>query len=275
MHTSIRPLTTVAELHACEALQRQVWAMPDDLEIVPAHLLVAVRRNGGLLLGAFNGVELVGFVFGFPGISGSGKLKHCSHFMGVTPGHQGRGVGYQLKLAQREAVLDQGLDLVTWTYDPLESRNAFLNMHKLGCLCRTYVRDYYGPLSDGLSAGLPSDRYQVEWWIGSKRVRQRLAGEPSKRTADAIAQVNATARTVGGHLTPGRVKLGINAPTVRFEIPPDIQALKAADPALALEWRLAVRGICEAYFAAGYAVVDCHHRRTRDGGRSYYILAAD
>ena len=275
MNISVRPLTTVAEFRACEALQRQVWAMPDDLEIVPAHLLVAVQRNGGLLLGAFSGDELVGFLFGFPGISGSGKLKHCSHFMGVAPNYQGRGVGYVLKLAQRDAVLDQGIYLVTWTYDPLESRNAYLNLHKLGCVCRTYVRDYYGPLSDGLSAGLPSDRMQVEWWIGSERVRQRLADDSPRRLADSIVQVNATALTAEGHRTPGRVNLGINARTVRFEIPADYQSLKAADPALALEWRLTVRGICEAYFAAGYAVVDFCHRRTRDGGRSYYILEAD
>ncbi len=137
------------------------------------------------------------------------------------------------------------------------------------------MRDYYGPLSDGLSAGLPSDRMHVEWWIGSERVRQCLADDSPRRLVDSIVQVNATARTAEGHRTPGRVNLGINARTVRFEIPADYQSLKAADPALALEWRLAVRGICEAYFTAGYAVVDFYHRRTRDGGRSYYILEAE
>ena len=274
MSLSIRPLKRLSEFHACEALQRQVWEMPDDLEIVPLHLLVTVQRNGGLLLGAFDGEELAGFVFGFPGISGDGKLKHCSHMMGVAPGYQSRGVGFQLKLAQRELVLEQGIDLITWTYDPLESRNAYLNIHKLGCSCRIYVRDYYGPLSDGLSAGLPSDRFQVEWRIGSERVRRRLAGVSSRRLLDGSVQVNETARTSAGHLVPGRANLELDAPAIRFEIPADYQALKAADPAVALEWRLAVRGISEAYFAAGYTIVDFAHHRTPDGGHSYYVLEA-
>lgn len=274
MNISIRSLTTVAEFRACEALQRQVWVMPDDLEVVPLHLLVTVQRNGGLLLGAFDGDNLIGFVFGFPGITSNGKLKHCSHMMGVAPGYQSRGVGYRLKLAQRESVLDQGIDLVTWTYDPLESRNANLNIYKLGCVCRTYVRDYYGPLSDGLSAGLPSDRIQVEWWLGSGRVRRRLVGDPGKQPADPVVQVNAVARSAEGYLMPGMLNLGIDAHTTRFEIPADYQALKAADPALALEWRLAVRRICETYFAEGYTVVDFYHHRTHDGERSYYVLQA-
>jgi len=274
MSLSIRPLTGLAEYRACEALQRQVWAMPDDLEIVPLHLLVTAKRNGGLLLGAFDGEELIGFVFGFPGITSSGQLKHCSHMMGVAAGYQSRGTGFQLKRAQRELALEQGIDLITWTYDPLESRNAYLNIHKLGCECSSYVRDYYGPLSDGLSAGLPSDRFQVDWRIGSERVRRRLAGLSGGQLAEGIAQVNETARTLEGHLAPQSVKLGINARTIRFEIPADYQALKVADPVLAREWRLAVRGISEAYFAAGYTVVDFVHHHTPNGGRSYYILKA-
>ena len=216
MNLKIRTLSTVAEVRACEAMQRQVWAIPDDLEVVPLHLLVTIQRNGGLLLGAFDGDDLVGFVFGFPGISSNGKFKHCSHLMGVAPSYQSRGVGHQLKLAQREFVLDQGIDLITWTYDPLESRNAYLNIHKLGGVCRTYARDYYGPLTDGLGAGLPSDRFQVEWWIAAERVRQCLAGDSGRPLADPIVQVNATARTSEGYLMPGAISLNENARMIRF-----------------------------------------------------------
>jgi chorismate synthase len=275
MNLSIRPLTTITDIRACEALQRQVWAMPDDLEVVPLHLLVTVQRNGGLLLGAFDGAALVGFVFGFPGRSAEGKLVHCSHMMGVASSYRSQGVGYRLKLAQRDHVLEQGVDLITWTYDPLESRNAYLNIHKLGCVCGTYVRDYYGPLSDGLSAGLPTDRFQVEWWIGSARVQRRLAGLSSTQSADPMVQILATTRTAGGYLAPGRVKLETAAPAIRFEIPVNYQALKAADAALALEWRLAVRGISEVCFAAGYTVADFAHQHTPDGGRSFYVLEAN
>ena len=105
-------------------------------------------------------------------------------------------------------------------------------------------------------------------------MRGRLAGEPDEKPVDAIVQVNATARTTGGRLSPGKVNLEIGARTVRFEIPADYQALKAADPALAFEWRLAIREICEAYFAAGYVLMDFIYRRTPEGGRSYYILEA-
>jgi predicted GNAT superfamily acetyltransferase len=275
MNLSIRPLNTVDDFRACEALQQQVWAMPDNLEVVPLHLLVTVQRNGGLLLGAFDGDDLVGFVFGFPGVSSNGKLKHCSHLMGVASSHRSRGVGYKLKLAQRELVLDQGIDLITWTYDPLESRNAYLNIHKLGGVCRTYTRDYYGPLTDGLGAGLPSDRFQVEWWISTERVCRCLAGDSVSRLADPILQVNATTRTPEGYLMPGAISLRENARTIRFEIPADFQALKAAAPALALDWRLAVRRISEACFAAGYTVADFYHHRTQEGERGYYILQAD
>jgi chorismate synthase len=274
MNLSIRPLRTVAELGACEAMQRQVWAMPNDLEVVPVHLLVAVQRNGGLLLGAFDADKLVGFVFGFPGITTDGKLKHCSHMMAVMPSFQSKGIGFQLKLAQRQWVLDQGIDLITWTYDPLEGRNAHLNIRKLGTVCRTYFRDYYGPLADGLSAGLPSDRFQVEWWIASERVCRRLAGDSGGEIAGPVALLNATALTHEGTLAPGAISLNERSPTVRFEIPADFQAIKSAAPELALEWRLAVRKICEAYFAAGYTVVDHLHIRTPAGERSYYMLQA-
>lgn len=263
----------MAEFHACEALQRRVWAMPDDLEVVPLHLLVTVQRNGGLLLGAFDGKELVGFVFGFPAYGRVGKPKHCSHMMGVAPEYQGAGIGYQLKLAQREFALAQGLDLVTWTYDPLESRNAQLNMLKLGAVCRTYIRDYYGPLADGLNAGLPTDRFQVDWWIASERVIRRLAGRLGTSASATSHQVNVPERTSGGFLTPGQVSLDADATLLLVEIPADYQAIKSGDPGLALEWRLAMRQVFEAYFAAGYTVVDFGHQAEGDH-RSFYVLRA-
>jgi chorismate synthase len=272
---TIRPLQTVAEYRACEALQNHVWAMPDDLEVVPMHLLVTVQRNGGLLLGAFEDAELVGFVFGFPALGENGKPKHYSHMMGVAPTCQDKGIGFRLKAAQRESVLAQGLDLVAWTYDPLESRNARLNIHKLGSVCRTYVRDYYGPLADGLNAGLPSDRFQVEWWIASERVCQRLAGTSIRTAPNPIPLVNTTGCTREGLVTPGALVLDIDAPVVQVQIPADYQAIKASDAGLALEWRLAMREAFEVYFARGYTVVDFVCPQI-DGSRSgYYILQAD
>lgn len=275
MGISIRPLRSLDEYTACEELQRRVWAMPDDLEVVPLHLLVAVQRNGGLLLGAFDGSELVGFVFGLPGLTQEGRAKHCSHMMGVASRYQGAGIGYRLKLAQRDSVLSQGVDLVTWTYDPLESRNAYLNIHKLGAVSRTYIRDYYGPLTDGLSAGLPSDRLQVDWWIASERMGQRQTRAAGQPHADCVLQVNDTGRTATGLLTPGALMFDAKAPLVQVEIPADYQSVKAADPNLALAWRQATRDIFEFYFARGYSVVDFHSHLVEETRRSFYVLQAD
>jgi chorismate synthase len=284
MSLIIRPIETIAEYHAVEHLQRRAWAMADNLlEVVPLHVLKPVHTQGGLVLGAFDDDELLGFVFGFLGFTEEGRLKHCSHMMGVAPEHQSSGIGYQLKLAQREFALAQGHDLITWTYDPLQSRNAYLNMVKLGATCRTYIADYYGPMIDGLNASLPSDRFEVEWWIRDDRVERRLvdpglAGRRLQPTSEldrsSAVQANRTVRTAKGFLAPGRLLLGSDAPLLQVEIPADYQAIKAADSALALEWRLATRQVFQAYFAAGYVAVDFVSEVTAGERQSSYLLQA-
>jgi predicted GNAT superfamily acetyltransferase len=274
MDIQVRPIESLAEYHACEALQRRIWDMPDELEVVPLHLLVTVHRNGGLLIGAFASGELVGFVFGFPGIDQGGRLKHCSHMMGVVPELQSAGIGLRLKRAQREAVLAQGFDRVTWTYDPLESRNAHLNIQRLGAVCQTYLRDYYGPLTDGLNAGLPTDRFQVEWWLTDDRVEQRLVGETGEPWSADLPRVHATRRTQQGLLAPGSLSLDMDASALQVEIPADYQGIKSRDPGLALEWRLATRTIFERYFAAGYQVVGFRSAEQAGARQSFYVLQA-
>ena len=148
----IRPLRTLDDFRAAEDVQRAAW-QSDELDIVPLHMLLTVAKNGGVALGAFAQDQLIGFVFGFlgtgehrygPEAPAAVKLKHCSHQMGILPEWQSKGVGFALKVAQREAVRGQGLRLITWTYDPLESKNARLNILKLGAVCHTYYRDLYG-----------------------------------------------------------------------------------------------------------------------------------
>jgi len=273
MSLDIRPLATIDEVRACEELQFEVWRMPDYREVVPLHMMVAVAKGGGLLLGAFDGGELLGFVFGFPGLTAAGRLKHYSHMLAVRPDAQGRGIGRRLKLAQRQAILDRGLDLITWTYDPLEARNAFLNLARLGVVCRTYIRDLYGAMADGLNAGLPTDRFEVEWWLASPRVAQRLAGEGGP-SSDGLPAANA-ARPAGGLLRPGRLELALDAPLIRVEVPADYQAIKAGAPSLALEWRLATRQLFETYFSAGYTAVDFVSRGAGEARRCYYLLARE
>ena len=155
----IRLVETPEELQQAEQLQRIVWP-GSDTDVIPSHLLITAAHNGGLVLGAFLGDRLVGLLFGFAGLSrvGSGwRPKHCSHQMGIHPDFRNRGIGYALKCAQAQIVREQGLDLITWTYDPLLSANAHLNIARLGAICNTYLRDAYGPMRDGLNVwDLPS-----------------------------------------------------------------------------------------------------------------------
>jgi predicted GNAT superfamily acetyltransferase len=235
-----------------------------DLEVVPVHLLVTFAHNGGLVAGAFAGDEMIGFVFGFPGLDTTTdppRFKHCSHQLGVHPDYRNAGVGFALKRLQWEFVWQQGIERITWTYDPLLARNAQLNIAKLGAVCNTYIRDLYGELRDGLNVGLPTDRFQVDLWVNSARVVSRMAGEPPARPLLAEYEQAAAVWLDPLAWVPAGVEASAGlvlseAPAVLLEIPADFLALKAADPALALAWRLGTRAVCEAAFGRGYAVSD-------------------
>jgi predicted GNAT superfamily acetyltransferase len=265
-----------------EVLQREVWGL-EDVEIVPDHVLLTAQKNGGVVLGAFQAAperggkeRLVGFVFGFVGLTPGGRSKHCSHIAGVVPSCQNQNVGHQLKLAQREYVLSQGLDLVTWTFDPLESRNARLNFHKLGVTCNTYVRDLYGHMRDELNVGLPSDRFQVDWYVASAHVTDRLAGgwtgpSLSALQAERVPVVNPVQPGGDALPRPCQAVLPIEGDRLLVQIPARFQAVKLADMGLALAWRQQTRSIFEAAFARGYVAIDLLF----EAGQSYYLLGKD
>ena len=258
---SIRALKDAAQFHQCEELQRRVWGM-EDLSVVPLHLLLTAQKNGGLVLGAFDEQgTMVGFVFGFLGMTDQGQVKHCSHMAGVLPEYQGQQIGYRLKLAQREHVRAQGLDLATWTYDPLEGSNASLNIGKLGVICRTYLSDVYGDTGIQLHLGLPTDRFEVEWWVRSQRVEERLGSHHGKLTLDkaldmGAKRANRTELDGRGLLRSEVDDRALGAEDVLVEIPADFQAIKSADMGLAWEWRLQTREIFLECFGAGYVATD-------------------
>jgi predicted GNAT superfamily acetyltransferase len=275
----IRPVRTHDEYRAVERLQREVWGL-EEVEVVPDHLLLTAQKNGGLVLGAFEALpeegreRLIGFVFGFVGLSPNGRVKHCSHMAGVAPAYQNRNVGYRLKLGQRQHVLAQGMDLITWTFDPLESRNAYLNFHKLGATCNTYVRDLYGNMRDELNVGLSSDRFQVDWHIASVHVADRLRDDwvgPSLSAlqAEGVPVLN---RPLPGDLPrPPQTVLPIEGDLLLVQIPAHFQTVKSADWGQARAWREHTRALFEAAFAAGYTVVDLLF----EAGESCYLLKKD
>lgn len=275
---TIRLLETPEEMAAVEELQRQVWP-GDKTDIVPAHLLIAAVHNGGLVIGAFEGENMLGFVFGFPGIESlpdGPHPKHCSHLLGILEAHRDSGFGFALKRAQWQMARHQGLSHITWTYDPLLSRNAQFNIAKLGAVCNVYLRSHYGDMRDGLNAGLPSDRFQVDWWISTRRVERRL----SKRSRGTLGLVQFQKAGTQFLYFPATRPDGLLQPPESFsppggrlalvEIPPDFMALKTADLALARDWRFFTREVFETCFAAGYIVTDFVF--DRQSGRSLYVL---
>jgi predicted GNAT superfamily acetyltransferase len=272
---TIHLLETPEEMIAIEALQRLVWP-GSETDVIPAHVLLAVIHNGGLALGAFVGKDLVGVSFGFPGIyttPDGPRLKHHSHILGIHPEWNGKGIGFALKRAQWQMVRKQGLDRITWTYDPLLSRNAHLNISRLGAVCNTYLRSEYGEMRDGLNIGLPSDRFQVDWWLNTKRVERRLSrrSRPALtldhyRTAKATLLEMHTDRGLAPCLPEETSSL--TGTLLLIEIPSNFPALKAADLPLARDWRFYTREVFEDAFATGYLVTDFVH----DKGRSFYVM---
>ena len=168
----LRKCDTLEELHACVALQKEVWGF-SDIELVPLRIFVVAQRVGGQVIGAFDRDELVGFAFAIPGIRGRHSYLY-SHMLAVRKQYRNAGLGRRLKLFQREDALARGIDLMEWTFDPLEIKNAYLNIEKLGAITRRYNLNQYGITSSPLQGGLPTDRLVAEWWLKSKRVEALL-----------------------------------------------------------------------------------------------------
>jgi predicted GNAT superfamily acetyltransferase len=272
MTISIRPVTTIEECQAIEQLNIQIWGTVDR-DVNPSHILLIIAKEGGLVLLALDDEQPIGFSLGLLGLTEQNRLKIVSHMTGVLPQYQSSGVGYQLKLAQRQAALARGFDLITWTFDPLQGRNAYLNLNKLGAVCNTYLRHLYGDMPDALNRGMPSDRFRVDWWIASPHVEARLARPMDALQADSPAYplINPTTLSEQGFLAPPTTFDPPDSPLCLVQIPPDFPTLRAAAPNLAVRWRLHTREIFEAYFIAGYTIVDL--RRGED--RNFYLLQKD
>ncbi len=281
----IRVLTRPEEMEEVTRLQDIAWQGREA--VVPASLMVALAHEGGLVLGAYTRTEpqqLVGFVLGFLGFhqtpEGRRIVKHCSHMLGVHPEWRNQGLGYWLKRAQWQWVRHQGLELITWTYDPLWSRNAHLNIRKLGGIVRTYYPNYYGNMTDSLNKGLPSDRFLVELWVNTPRVRDRMQAEPRKPLdlahflAAEVRILNPAVLNEQGLPVPPE-EVDFPEPTdenfVLVEIPPDFFAIRDRDMELAWRWRLHIRHVFTELFPRGYLVTDFLHLKGPTP-RSFYVV---
>ena len=277
----------ISRLEHCEAvvgLQAEVWGEASD--IVPASLLAVSAKRGGILLGAWEGETpgppeaLLGFVWSLPALL-DGRLTQWSHMLGVRPGERERGIGIQLKLAQRERALAQGVDLIEWTFDPLQARNAHLNMMRLGCVATTYLENAYGELEGPLFSGTPTDRLVAEWWIRRPHVERRIALESGvRRPAFTARSVDLTsvpslleARRDGAWMTPVVRPANWSIERLSVHVPADFNRMQADAPDVALSWRFAARGAFSEAFSRGYRVVDFFFDRASGGG--HYLLARE
>ena len=225
----------MSELALCTDIEQAVWGEG----VVPTHMLRAITSMGGLAVGAFDGAQLVGFAFGFMGRK-DGRLLHHSHVLAVLPAWRGRGIGAAIKREQARLCLEQGLDTMTWTFDPLRARNAHLNLERLGVTVSTYEPEYYGVMTDAQNGQLASDRLLAEWDLTGPQPRWRGDAAGLPRALVAVGDA------------PGVPDLSLGAEVLHVAVPADLDRLLASAAELAAEWRLAVRTVLVHYLGNGW-----------------------
>jgi predicted GNAT superfamily acetyltransferase len=242
----IGPVTAMAEFERCVEVQLAVWGYSDG-DLIPKRVFIVADRIGGQVIGAFDQDLLVGFAMALPGYR-DGKPYLHSHMLAVLPEYRNRGLGRRLKLAQRDDALARGFDRMEWTFDPLEIKNAHLNLVRLGAIVRRYIRDFYGPSTSLLQGGLPTDRLVAEWWLRSARVR-RILGEDG--AGEEMAQAAAA---------PDRI-------AERVAVPYEIHNWKRnpEQRKLAEQLQASIRLALESAFARGLAITGYERAPNGDG----------
>ena len=265
----IRSLETLEDLRKIESVEKEVWGLTER-DFAPMTLLIAHKEAGSIFVGAFDGDKLAGFAFGFPALE-QGRLFIHSHMLAVLPKYRDLGLGYKLKLAQRDRALALGIKQMTWTFDPLQSRNAHFNFAKLGVVSERYKIDFYGRDSSSVLHQNGTDRLWVTWPLASRRVQQRLqSGQQKIDLSPAIPPLV----SFNGDGRPARADLGTALARQRIciEIPADIIQVEKRDPALAWEWRLATRWALTEALKAGFFAAEYFRNIRGQQGPGMYLL---
>lgn len=284
---TIRPIKALSDMVTAVELQKTYWG--NDLEsVIPAHMLFSLANHGGHVLAAFDGDKMVGVLVGFLGTGieeidrpAMANLQIFSKRMLVLPEYRSQGLGYRLKLAQRDRALAQGVRLVTWTYDPLLTPNAHLNVRKLGVTAQLYLENYYGTEGDsGLVSLGTSDRLVAEWWVTNRRVEERVNGTrpplnlPQYLSAGTTL-INPPTFTADGLMLPSEQIYAAATSLALLEIPTNFPAMTDDNPELALRWRLHTRNMFIRMFTSGYVVTDFLRDAYEGRQRAFYLLSYD
>lgn len=250
MTITFRELKTQQELKQLETLESAIWKGETP---IPHHMTLTLAKFGGLFLGAYDKDDrIIGFLYSFPGYT-DGQPHLCSHMMGFLPEYRKQGLGVQMKWLQRDEAIRLGHTKITWTYDPLETVNGFLNIVKLGGIVRTYYPNCYGSLDDDFNRGLPTDRFLVEWFLTSNRVENYRTG--SKRLPE-VQRAPQVLRYEKNDNLPRPVEMDTTREeeVVLLSVPAFFQDVKRTDLTVASQWREMTGTLFSSYFARGYAV---------------------
>lgn len=279
---TIRDLQSFDDLRQVEVVEKEIWSLA-DADVLPLTMSIAAKEAGSIWIGAFEGKSMVGFAFAIFGLENS-EINLHSHMLGVLDAYRDLNLGYKLKLAQRERALalrirdsragEIRIHEMSWTFDPLHSRNAHLNFCKLGVVCDRYKPDFYGPATSSVLHQNGTDRLWVRWPMDSRRVRQRLEGKQNRAEVLDALSVLAPLVRFNGDSKPvrGDLAAALGRQRIAIEIPGDIAAIEMQDPALAREWREATRWAFREALAAGFFVAEfCRTIRGQQGPGVYLL----
>lgn len=276
----LRELNSVADLERVLSLEKEVWGFTDP-DVTPLALAVAMQNSGSIWLGAFDGNELIGFAFAFPRVHASSRpleVGFHSHTLAVREAYRDSGIGYQLKLAQRQKALALGIAEMTWTFDPLRSRNAHLNFCKLGVVSNSYRVDFYGPATSSPLHSNSTDRLWVTWHMSDAGVEERLRGKAVRaELIDTLAHVPPLVRFNGdGVPVLEDLSQALARRRIAIEIPGDIEHIEREDRELARRWRRATRHAFTQALEHGFVVTEfCRSIRGQQGPGAYLLERAE